>query len=390
MTNFWDIPNNLTIPDWNSIRATSDWFEAYMPVNLSWWNTFNWNQTINGWLNIDTTENALIIPRMTTAQRNSLTWTAGSIIYNTDSNAYNIKIGSTWWEIIINWTNQTIWWNKTFTSTLVIKNNPDFQINLFSNWINFNRSSDNFIDATSVLWRINLRTTTSPWLYITNLRINSDWTVSSRDLFPFNDNTFTCWTSTNKWSAIYAANWTIQTSDEREKTEIKESILWLDFINALNPVSYKWKVGGNEVEYEEIEVEKEVQETFEEIQKIETIEEINGKFVKVIKEEKIQIPVYDEVDLHNEAWEIIWKHQIPKMIKKIVTEKKEIVTPKLWKRNHFWLLAQEVEEALNWVDFWGLVIDENGKYALRYDQFITPLIKAVQELSARVKELENK
>ena len=46
--------------------------------------------------------------------------------------------------------------------------------------------------------------------------------------------------STHRWSAIYAVNGTIQTSDIREKTEIIPTQLGLDFVNDLNPVSYKW------------------------------------------------------------------------------------------------------------------------------------------------------
>jgi len=49
--------------------------------------------------------------------------------------------------------------------------------------------------------------------------------------------------SQHRWQAIYATNGTIQTSDIREKTEIKPTELGLDFINDLNPVSYKWAEG---------------------------------------------------------------------------------------------------------------------------------------------------
>ncbi len=370
-------------------------------ANLSGGNTFNWNQTINGWLNIDSTTWVLIVPRMTETERNALSWVNNwSIIFNTSTQVFNIY---QWWQwdfLVLGQQNQTIEWNKTFTWNTVF--NSRVTINTTTGTLTIPRLSTAERDALSeVAWALLYNNSVNFLQYRDNISwksiidSNKDQTIwwqkyFSSPVIPLNDNSISCWTTSNRFTSIWAANGTIQTSDEREKTDIKETELWLDFINKLNPVSYKWKVGWNEVNYEEIEVEKEVQETVEEIQKIETIEEINGKFVKVIKEEKIQIPVYDEVDLYNEAWEIIWKHQIPKMIKKIVTEKKEIVTQKLWKRNHFWLLAQEVEEALNWVDFWGLVIDENWKYALRYDQFISPLIKAVQELSARVKELENK
>ena len=46
--------------------------------------------------------------------------------------------------------------------------------------------------------------------------------------------------SSGRWIAVYAINGTIQTSDVREKTEIKSTQLGLDFVNDLNPVSYKW------------------------------------------------------------------------------------------------------------------------------------------------------
>ena len=64
-------------------------------------------------------------------------------------------------------------------------------------------------------------------------------------------------------------------------------------------------------------------------------------------------------------------------------------------RTHYGLIAQQVKSVLeetNIEDFGGWVIshtsDLNGQQALRYEEFISPLIKAVQELSARVKALE--
>ena len=46
--------------------------------------------------------------------------------------------------------------------------------------------------------------------------------------------------SSGRWIAVYAVSGTIQTSDVREKTEIKSTQLGLDFVNDLNPVSYRW------------------------------------------------------------------------------------------------------------------------------------------------------
>lgn len=70
------------------------------------------------------------------------------------------------------------------------------------------------------------------------------------------------------------------------------------------------------------------------------------------------------------------------------------------KRKHYGFIAQEVKEVLDELtdtpdmDFagWsvGDVDDQDSPQALAYDEFIAPLVKAVQELSARLEALENK
>jgi len=146
---------------------------------------------------------------------------------------------------------------------------------------------------------------------------------------PAGDNAFTLGASGFRWSAVWAANGTIQTSDEREKNTITESVLGLDFVKALRPVSYKWNVGGNTITTE-------------------TDEDGNTT---------------------------------------------EIVTPQPGTRTHFGLIAQEVKAAIpDGVDFGGWVLtdknDPTSQQALRYDQFIAPLIQAVKELTAKVEALE--
>ena len=66
-------------------------------------------------------------------------------------------------------------------------------------------------------------------------------------------------------------------------------------------------------------------------------------------------------------------------------------------RIHYGLIAQQVKKVLDEAgveDFGGWVSSdpnsEDGQQALRYEEFISPLIKAVQELTARVKSLEEK
>jgi hypothetical protein len=72
-------------------------------------------------------------------------------------------------------------------------------------------------------------------------------------------------------------------------------------------------------------------------------------------------------------------------------EGNQIETPVAGKRVHYGLIAQEVKAAVDGSgveDFGGWILKEDDSQALRYEQFIAPLIKAVQELSTRVTQLE--
>ena len=171
-----------------------------------------------------------------------------------------------------------------------------------------------------------------------NLQIDANGNFS-----PLTDNVVACGKDGLRWSAIWAANGTIQTSDPRTKTDVEDSALGLEFINKLRPVSYKFKVGGNRV-----------------------VEE------KIVKEAE-----YDENG---------------NLIRAQVTEK--VIEPIAGKRTHYGLITTNVKEAAGNLDFGGYIKTDISKpdseEALRYDEFIAPLIKAVQELSAEVEKLKGK
>lgn len=70
------------------------------------------------------------------------------------------------------------------------------------------------------------------------------WGVAYNGNFlPYADSAYSVGLPSNRATAVYAVNGTIQTSDEREKTGIEPTKLGLDFINGLKPVSYHWKEG---------------------------------------------------------------------------------------------------------------------------------------------------
>ena len=153
--------------------------------------------------------------------------------------------------------------------------------------------------------------------------------------FPWSDNSYNLGLSSYRWNNIYGRTATVNTSDAREKTEILPSDLGLNFINDLNPVSYKFIVGENK-----------------------EIKDENGNNVL----DENGAPTYEAIP---------------------------------GTRSHYGLISQEVKQAIDLhtqKDFAGWTLndplDPNSGQGLRYSELIAPLIKAVQELSARVAELE--
>ena len=128
--------------------------------------------------------------------------------------------------------------------------------------------------------------------------------VSTGNIIPGVNNLYDLGNSSFRWDDVFATNGTINTSDENQKENIVTSDLGLDFINALNPVSYKFISGS---------------------------------------------------------------------------------------RTHYGLGAQSVETTLesfekDSIDFAGLIT--GSSYGLRYHEFISPMIKAIQELTDKVTQLE--
>jgi hypothetical protein len=149
-------------------------------------------------------------------------------------------------------------------------------------------------------------------------------------VYPLTDNAVSLGASAHRWSAVWAANGTIQTSDQRAKTDITDASLGCEFVKTLRPVSYRWTEGGKEDTGNRDE---------------------NGNYI------------YESVP---------------------------------GTRTHWGFIAQEVKQAVDdaGVDFGGWVLtdknDPDSQQALRYDQFIAPLTKALQEALAKIETLEAK
>lgn len=173
-------------------------------------------------------------------------------------------------------------------------------------------------------------------------------TSGTLSLFPASDNAVVLGQTGFRWSAVWAANGTIQTSDPRTKKDIADSELGLDFILSLRPVQYKFKVGGN---------------------KIVGVREVTPAVMR-------------------------WDEQTEQEVVEIEAVTENIVEPQPGKRQHFGFLTTEVKAALDkfgGVDFGGYVkvdpSDPESEEALRYDEFISPLVKAVQQQHALIESL---
>jgi len=68
--------------------------------------------------------------------------------------------------------------------------------------------------------------------------------MNTNNIRPLSDDDYALGTSLLKYTELHATNGTIQTSDERQKTDISPLHNGLDIINSLKPVTYKWKKNG--------------------------------------------------------------------------------------------------------------------------------------------------
>lgn len=95
-------------------------------------------------------------------------------------------------------------------------------------------------------WRIKVSADGTNWLQAISVDAATGGVSVVAPLCPATDNGVTLGTSGARWAALWAATGTIQTSDARQKTDIAPADLGLAFIMALEPVRYRWRVGGVE------------------------------------------------------------------------------------------------------------------------------------------------
>ena len=203
---------------------------------------------------------------------------------------------------------------------------------------------------------------------------------SYKDLVPNATESLDLGSSSLEWDNIFIQN-SATVSDERHKEDIEDTSLGLEFINKLRPVSFKRKDWDDEVEVEGSHDAQPAQ--------------YRGGSDEILYEEGDDIPEGKKVgDVKKAA---VLGNKVAD-----ATDATEAVMETVehrYNRKHQGLIAQEVKKVLDDMsidtnDFAGYVDanikDDTDRLLLRYIEFIAPLIKSVQELSAKVAALEAK
>ena len=193
---------------------------------------------------------------------------------------------------------------------------------------------------------------------------------SDGSILPYSSNSYDIGKTGQHIRNIYSANAVTVGSDRRLKTDIEDTPLGLDFINALRPVAYRLIVGDRTVTMEQ-ETDENGEPLFVDVQD-------GTEQVRVGMDEHGE-PIFEERPVIRRE---------PKL--------RETVTTRPGARTHYGLIAQEVKETLDsvapGVDFAGWVLedknDPDSQQALRYEQFIAPLIRAAQEQQVQIEALK--
>jgi hypothetical protein len=178
-------------------------------------------------------------------------------------------------------------------------------------------------------------------------------------LVPGVDNSYSLGTGSLRWGQIYSGTGSISTSDPTLKDDIApiEEGAAYSLLNALSPISYRFKVGG--VEVSQVEEDGEVDQTV-------LVEDgftiVKGKQVAKHRFETTRVP--------------------GKVRRDVVTERPGV-------RTHFGFDASEVKAGLESLGIdSGLYVHDGGIDMLRMEQFTPILWLLVKDLARRVSALE--
>jgi hypothetical protein len=233
--------------------------------------------------------------------------------------------------------------------------------------------------------------------------------VAGTALVPNVDNTIPFGSGSFRWTEIFAANGTINTSDARQKSDMAPLPAMTDLVREVQPISFKFKQGGADIEtvteqqllpvYETVAIEKE-----------RTVVGEDGKARVEKYQGSVRRKVYDEVPVVDaDGQQIIdWTkpvvqagrvvhpavavprvHLVPRMAMQPVEVQK--VTPRPGARKHYGFAAGDIDAALKKLGLGdvGVFVKSDGVEGLRMDQLVAVLWQAMREMDERVQEIED-
>lgn len=220
-------------------------------------------------------------------------------------------------------------------------------------------------------------------------------------ILPVTDNVVQVGGAGARYTAIWAVNGAIQTSDPSEKVEIAPISIDIAsrIMDSIDPITFKWKIGGRDLETEHV---TDIVHATEIVKNpIQPVEIINGMATLCNTERLIEEFIYDDVPLFNADGSpvIIERHgaptgiqasyRMPRMVEKVV--ERPVYRDRPGKRTHWGWNAEQVRDAFasQGVDFGGFIEAEDGLLALRPDQLVPVLWAAVKGLAARIATLED-
>lgn len=172
------------------------------------------------------------------APMSSMNYDNGSASYrwlSTYTNNLNVAAGFTWGSYSI-----TTPWGST---ALFLRNDgtwaapPSSIVPTLAQVVSAGNTTSSQIVVGSIAVAGHLLSDGGGWLKI----VNDFGVVPGQGIAPVVDGARSCGGATLRWNTVHAVSGSINTSDRRDKDNIKPSSLGLSFINDLTPVSYTWK-----------------------------------------------------------------------------------------------------------------------------------------------------
>jgi hypothetical protein len=320
-------------------------------------------------------------------------------------------------------------WNRGITITSGIVQSSIQDVGTAERAIDLQGSYDYAIDVSASVnadaaiqmgnaHRIRGRTTTATNIQLIGVSASNQVAVGDNgvpmvlagtEVVPNVDNTIPLGSGSFRWTEVFAANGTINTSDARQKDDMKALPSMTDLLREVRPISFKFKQGGADIE---TVVEQRLMPVYEmvEVERERTVVGDDGKARIEKYTEAVERKVYDKVPVvgDDDKQIIDWTKPVERggvvirpampvprvfLVPRMAVQDVEVqkVKPRPGKRHHYGFAAGDIDAALKKLGLGdiGVFVKSDGVEGLRTDQLVAVLWQVVREMDARLQYLEN-